>query len=181
MNMNQSIQLKQQEKELKVLYKKWPEIRKFLSTLGCTKDVAEDLFQEALIIFCRKKQSPEFVLDVEPFFYVRNTCKLLWYNESRKRNKQATYELTQDVADLKDDWFEREMKFKTMEGALERLGKKCREILHLFYGLGWSMSDIAYKIGLRNDKVVKAQKYRCIQDAKLMVSEMDDSVSIQQN
>ena len=41
--------------------------------------------------------------------------------------------------------------------------------------------DIAYKIGLRNDKVVKAQKYRCIQDAKLMVSDMDDSVSIKQN
>lgn len=179
--MNQSIQRKQQEKELKTLYKKWPEIRKFLSSLGCTKDVAEDLFQEALIIYCRKRQTPDFVLDVEPFFYVRNTCKLLWYNESRKKSKEATFSMTQDVADINDDWFEQEMKFKTIESALEKLGKKCREILHLFYGLGWSMSDIAYKIGLRNDKVVKAQKYRCIQDAKLMVSEMDDSVSIQQN
>jgi RNA polymerase sigma factor (sigma-70 family) len=181
MNMNQTIQLKQQETELKALYKKWPDIRMFLLTLGCSKDVAEDIFQEALIIFCRKKQTPEFLLEVEPFFYVRNTCKLLWYNEFRKSNKQATYELTQDIVDLKDDWFEREMKFKSMESTLERLGKKCREILHLFYGLGWTMTDIAYKIGLRNDKVVKAQKYRCIQDAKLMVSKIDDAVLNQQN
>jgi hypothetical protein len=38
--------------------------------------------------------------------------------------------------------------------------------LHLFYGLGLNMLDIAKKIGLRNEKVVKAQKYRCIQKAK---------------
>ena len=49
---------------------------------------------------------------------------------------------------------------------MENIGQQCQEILQLFYGLGWSMVDIANKIGLRNENVVRVQKFRCIQKAK---------------
>lgn len=58
------------------------------------------------------------------------------------------------------------MLLKHMESAIESLGKKCQEILQLFYGLGWNMVEVAQKVGLRNDKVAKAQKYRCLSKAK---------------
>ncbi|MNF17679.1 hypothetical protein D3C80_2213310 [compost metagenome] len=41
----------------------------------------------------------------------------------------------------------------------------------MFYGLGWNMVEIAKKLDFRNDKVAKAQKYRCIQKAKDLVQE----------
>ncbi len=156
----------QLKNDLKTLYKKWPDIRKYLKSKGCTVLDAEDLFQEALVIFCRKKEDPEFILTVEPFHYVKNTCKLLWYNEARRRQKNPQLELTGDVQVLDDDWFQKEMKIVSIEKALTKLGKQCQEILQLFYGLGWKMEEIAIKTGLRNDKVVKAQKYRCLQKAK---------------
>lgn len=159
----------QQETQLKALYKKWPEIKRFLLNLGCTKSDAEDVFQEALVIYIRKCEQSDFVLTVEPFFYVRNTCKLIWYNQSRKQGKQQTYSLEADVAQLDDDWFKKETQIRTIEQALTQLGKQCQELLQLFYGLGWNMVDIAAKIGLRNDKVAKAQKYRCLQKAKELV------------
>ncbi len=153
-------------KQLKELYKKWPEDRRFLSSLGCNATNAEDIFQEALVIYIRKKEDPSFVLTVAPFFYVRNTCKLLWYNQARKNGNQATFELEQDVIAIEDDWFQKEMKLSIVEKAIQQLGEQCRQILQLFYGAGTAMSEIAKKVGLRCEKVAKAQKYRCIQKAK---------------
>lgn len=153
-------------KELKTLYKQWPDIRKFLKSKGCPATDAEDLFQEALVIFCRKMEDPMFVLSTQPFHYVKNTCKLLWYNEARRRQKNPNLELASDVREMEDDWFEKEYKMLGIEKALTTLGRQCQEILQLFYGLGWKMDAIAVKTGLRNDKVVKAQKYRCLQKAK---------------
>ncbi|HLP54013.1 MAG TPA: sigma-70 family RNA polymerase sigma factor [Fluviicola sp.] len=168
-----------QETQLKALYKKWPEIKRFLVSLGCTKNDAEDVFQEALVIYIRKCEQPDFVLTVEPFFYVRNTCKLLWYNQSRKQGRQQTFSLETDVAQLDDDWFRKETQIRTIEQALTQLGKQCQELLQLFYGLGWSMTDIAAKIGLRNDKVAKAQKYRCLQKAKELVQDPSAEINVE--
>jgi len=163
----------EQETQLKELYKKWPDIKRFLQKLGCSKNDAEDVFQEALVIYIRKCEHPDFVLTVEPFFYVRSTCKLLWYNQSRKHSKQRTYSLETDVAQLDDDWFKKETQIRTIEQTLTKLGKQCQELLQLFYGLRLSMVDIASRVGLRNDKVAKVQKYRCLQKAKELAQDSD--------
>ncbi len=163
--------------ELKHLYKKWPEAKRFLKALGCPAIEAEDIYQEALIIYCRKKEDENFVLTVDAFVYVRNTAKLLWYNQARKQKNHPTIDLEPEIQQLDDDWFQKEMKIKTVESAILQLGKQCRELLELFYGLGWSMVDIAKKIGLRNDKVAKAQKYRCLQKAKENALSIENSTT----
>ncbi len=164
------------QQELKQLYRKWPDIRRYLKTLGCDQVSAEDIFQEALLIYVRKRESSEFELTVEPFFYVRNTCKLLWYNQARKEQKQFSTELHENIEATEDQWFEKEMKIREVESTLGKLGAQCQELLQLFYGLGWNMVDIAKKIGLRNDKVAKAQKYRCLQKAKELIREREEMV-----
>lgn len=169
------------KRELKELYKKWPDVRNFLRSKGCPADDAEDLFQEALVIFCRKKEDPEFVLTVEPFHYVKNTCKLLWYNEARRRQKNPGIELSDETAAIEDDWFLKEMKLVSIEKALSTIGKQCQEILQLFYGLGMKMDEIARKTGLRNDKVVKSQKYRCLQKAKDAVQAVPELINEPKN
>lgn len=166
----------EKEKELRQLYKKWPEFRKYLKILGCPTQAAEDIFQESLLIYIRKKETPDFILTVDPFYYVRNTGKLLWYNQARKEQKQATFSLESDVEELNDEWFQKELLLKQMESAIESLGKKCQEILQLFYGLGLNMVDVAQKVGLRNDKVAKAQKYRCLNSAKEWVTANETAV-----
>ncbi len=176
--MSTNLNDKEVEQELKALYKKWPEMRRFLATVGCLSVDAEDIFQEALLIYSRKKEDPLFILTVEPFYYVKNTCKLLWYNEARKQKKLPKTELTNEEIELDDSWFQKEMKIRNIEKALGQLGKQCQEILQLFYGLGWNMVDIANKIGLRNDKVAKAQKYRCLQKAKELTEEQTFSEEI---
>jgi DNA-directed RNA polymerase specialized sigma24 family protein len=95
----------------------------------------------------------------------------LWYNAARKEQKHGASSLEFDLEDVADPWMEKELQYKRLETALEKIGRQCKELLHLFYGLGWNMADIAKKLDFRNDKVAKAQKYRCMQKAKELVQE----------
>jgi len=155
--------------ELKSLYKQWPDARKYLKSIGCGSTEAEDIFQEALLIYVRKVETPEFELTVKPFYYVKNTCKFLWYNSARKKARSANQELPEIEFIEDDEWFQKENKFQMIEQAMSQIGKQCQQILQLFYGGGMNMTEIAKKIGLRNDKVAKAQKYRCINKVKEII------------
>lgn len=158
-----------QEVNLKNLYRKWPIVRRELRILGCQGSAAEDIFQEALLILCRKLEDPSFVLDVEAIHYVKSTCKFLWFNQARKAQKQQTVELNQEIAQIDEDWLEKEEKLTSIEEAILKLGKQCQQILTLFYSKSLSMEKIAQRVGLRNEKVAKAQKYRCIQKVKELI------------
>jgi RNA polymerase sigma factor (sigma-70 family) len=164
------------KKELAVLYKYLPEVKRLLRTFGCDAVTAEDLFQEALIIYLRKKNDPDFDFQLAPIHFIKQTCKLLWYNAARKEQKHGATGLELDLEEIPDSWMEKELQYKQLESALTKIGNQCKELLHLFYGLGWNMVDIANKLGMRNDKVAKAQKYRCIQKAKELVQEAQLSV-----
>lgn len=159
------------KKELAVLYKYLPEVKRLLRTFGCDGVTAEDLFQEALIIYLRKKNDPGFEFQLAPIHFIKQTCKLLWFNTARKEQKHGAGNPETDPEDLSDSWMERELQYKQLETALTKIGEQCRELLHLFYGLGWNMVDIAKKLHFRNDKVAKTQKYRCMQKAKDLVRE----------
>jgi DNA-directed RNA polymerase specialized sigma24 family protein len=74
--------------------------------------------------------------------------------------------LETDIPQEVEDWVQKELKILSIEKKLNEIGEQCKELLQLFYVKAWSMEDIAKKIGLRNDKVAKAQKYRCIQKLK---------------
>lgn len=167
--------------ELEVLYNKWPDVKRYLKSKGCKSADAEDIFQEALLIFARKLKDPEFELTVESFHYVKSTCKFIWYNQSRKESKHRQTELHENFSEEEDeDWILKELKLKSIEDALSQIGKQCQQILKMFYGLGLNMVEIAKKVGLRNDKVAKAQKYRCINKVKEIVLNEPSNQSIHQ-
>lgn len=159
------------KKELNVLYKHLPEVKRLLRSFGCDALTAEDIFQESLIIYLRKKNDPGFDFQLAPIHFIKQTCKLLWYNAARKEQKHGAVGLDFEPEETPDAWMEKELQYKQLESALAKIGRQCKELLHLFYGLGWNMVDIAKKLDFRNDKVAKAQKYRCIQKAKDLVQE----------
>lgn len=155
-----------QEINLKELYRKWPIVRRHLKSFGCMGSNAEDIFQEALLILCRKMEDSSFKLEVDAIHFVKSTCKFLWYNQNRREQKQQTFALDGDMEQINEDWLEKENQLTQIEEAILSIGKQCQEILKLFYGKSMSMELIAQKVGLRNEKVTKAQKYRCIQKVK---------------
>ncbi|XOV66432.1 MAG: RNA polymerase sigma factor [Fluviicola sp.] len=155
--------------ELDTLYKRWPEVKRFLKSKGCKVADAEDIFQEALLIYTRKLNEPDFELTSEPFNYVLNTCKFIWYNQSRKESKHRHTEIHENVLQEEADWILKELKLSKIEKALSQIGQRCQKLLQLLYDQGLSMSEIAERIGLRNGNAAKVQKFRCIQKVKDIV------------
>ena len=55
---------------------------------------------------------------------------------------------------------------KLLEKAFSSLGKRCKEILTLFYYRGYSIEEIVEALQYENKNVVKSQKSRCVKQIK---------------
>lgn len=154
----------------KKLYSYFPVVKKFVLKNSGTKQEAEDVFQDALIIFFNKAKRVEFELTSTINTYLFSVSRLIWMEELRKKNKQLTThgfikEEFYDNDQLQQE-VETDAKLKKVQGAVDKLGEKCRQLLEMFYHQKKSMKDIAKSLGFATEKVAKNQKYRCIEKAK---------------
>jgi RNA polymerase sigma factor (sigma-70 family) len=155
---------------MKGLYAYLPVVKKFVQKNNGTKQEAEDVFQEGLMIFCKKLANVNFELRCSINTYLYSVCKLLWLDELKKKNKQ----IKNDFLPLEDKYLSEEINIdiendkpiKTAQEAVLMLGEKCKELLQLFYFKNMSMAQIAIQLGFKTEKVAKNQKYRCIEKAK---------------
>jgi DNA-directed RNA polymerase specialized sigma24 family protein len=72
------------DKTLDSLYSFFPAARKMILRNGGTGQDAEDIFQEALIVFCRRIEDPDFQLTSKPSTYLFSVCRFLWKDELKK-------------------------------------------------------------------------------------------------
>lgn len=59
---------------------------------------------------------------------------------------------------------------KALQKAFVTLGKKCKEILTLFYYRGFTLDEISETLNHDNKNVTKSQKSRCIKQLKEKVN-----------
>lgn len=155
---------------LKEMYKPFPMVRHFIKGHGGDEDEARDIFQESLLIFYKNVQKPDFKLTSALSTYLFAICKYLWKDELKKKNRVVSFEV-KDAPDELVDHESNELKDQWLDKTLNALGGKCLEILKLFYYEKFSMEQIAEKLGYKNVDTVKTQKYKCIEQAKLIATE----------
>jgi RNA polymerase sigma factor (sigma-70 family) len=160
-------------KTLGELYKAYPSIRHFIKTHGGTDDDARDVFQECLIVLFRNAQKNDFVLTASVNTYLFSVGKYLWKDLLKKKNREVRFTITDIPAEEIKSVQEEEMQLRWLDRILASLGEKCSEILQLFYYKKMSMEEIAAKLGYRNVDTAKTQKYKCLERARAMASEMN--------
>jgi RNA polymerase sigma factor (sigma-70 family) len=156
------------------LYKGFPVVNKLIQSKGGTAEQAEDVFQEALLIFYKKATQPEFELTSSISTYVYSVARFLWKDEQKKKGLKFT---DYEVENLKlenelEEIAQNEKKFQVVEEVLNSIGEKCLKILQLFYYKGLSMKEIARQVDLKSEKVAKNQKYKCLERARKRVQEI---------
>src|SRR4051812_13647119 len=134
-------------KALAALYRHFPMVRAFIRQNGGSTQDAEDIFQEALIILCRRAAQPGFTLTAQLSTYLYSVCRFLWKDELKRRNHYPTQEIDTGlpgagVQEL-EGLLETEQQAKLAEKVLNELGERCRELLLLFYKGGMKLRDIA--------------------------------------
>jgi len=68
-----------------------------------------------------------------------------------------------DIEVLKNDLTPRQL---LVQGAMNALGSKCKDIITLFYLRGFNIEEITEYLGYSSKDVVKSQKSRCLKTLK---------------
>ena len=144
-----------------------------LKNSGALED-AEDIFQDALIIFYRNVIKEEFELTSSISTYVYAISHNLWLKQLRKRKKNAIDLQEADVALIEDFEFElaeeKADKLSDVLAVMETVGKRCKEILTLYYFKKLKYDFIAEKLGMKDERAVREQKYRCMKRIKELLN-----------
>jgi RNA polymerase sigma factor (sigma-70 family) len=148
----------------------------FLRTNGATSDKAEDIFQEAIIVFYQKAREGKFELTSSIQTYVNSICRNMFLKYIRSK-KELVYdkdfifdENINDDFDIYDD--EKEVRISKIEAGLLKMkkeGGRCFEILHAFFYENKSMNDITIQFNYTNAVNTRNQKARCQARLKKMV------------
>lgn len=161
------------DKPIKYLYREFAKVKHHIVQSGGNAEVAEEIFQDSLILLIEKVEQPSFVLTSKLSTYLFGVAHFLWNNEQRRINKRA--EKTWDELEFfeaEDIGYnhEQEQKLQMLENVLQQLAERCRTLLKLFYFDGLSMRDIASKLNFSSEKSAKTQKYKCLETAIAMSS-----------
>ena len=158
------------------LYDYFPKIKSLIRSKGGTNDDAKDVFQESIIIFCRKASADSFQLTASIGTYLYSVGWHLWKDTLKKRNRNIIMdELTGDKLVSQDDLqehFEKEEKFNYLDKILLEISEKCQKIFRLYYFQKQSMKEIAQQLGFGSEQTAKNQKYKCLERAKEMAKQM---------
>lgn len=156
------------DKALSALYRHLPGIRRMIRFYGGRREEAEDIFQEALIIFCRKAREPAFRLSSGSYAYLYSVCRLLWSDELRRQQRRpltALGELDPVEPDAQEA-VSAELRYKLAERVVDGLADRCRDLLQLFYTGQLKLKDIAAAMGYSSEQSAKNQKYKCLEAAR---------------
>lgn len=135
---------------------------------------AKDVFQEALILLYEKAKNGNLNLTSKLSTYLFAICKNIWLKRLNRNNTYTT-EIQEDVtSDLSEqDNIQRSeeeqeinLKFETMDWAMESLGEPCRSLLQAFYIHKKDMREISETFGYTNTDNAKTQKYKCLMRLK---------------
>ena len=164
------IRNKEPRPALQELYSHFPKVRALIRHKGGNAQDAADVFQESLIIFCKKVSDPSFQLTASAGTYLYSVCWHLWKDMLQKRNRESRLspwpEATMNVQEEVHEHQDKEKKFGYLDQILDQLGDKCKAIFQLYYYRKQSMDEIARVLNYGSEQSAKNQKYKCMEKAR---------------
>jgi RNA polymerase sigma factor (sigma-70 family) len=152
------------EKYLTEIYAQtYPVVLHYVKQHSGTPEDAQDILQEAIIVFYEKVVGEQIQLSASVSTYIMGICKNKWRQELDKRRRQEK----QLSADLNQAWeeptLEPENRALNLLHFVAQLGKKCQDILVAFYYFGQPMPRIAAQHQYRNVHTATVQKFKCLE------------------
>lgn len=156
------------------LYAYKPVFSGWLSKHRIIADQADDIFQEALLIFYKKTHQPDFVESSKPETFLMGICKYLAYNRIRTHRNFTnieTSEVIQIESEIDDIQYlvEKEQKINQINLTLENVGERCYKLLTGFYFEKKSLDELCTDLDISGVNVIKVQKHRCLEKVKNMI------------
>ena len=164
------IEERKEHKALKRLYRYRGKVEQLIQQRGGTKTDAHDVFQEALIVLCKRIWAGDFKLTSKLDTYLYSVCYYTWKNELKSRNAKPATLIIDEISPAEEsrleELVEREQQITALEATLRKLGNPCMKLLQLFYYEKQRMAEIMKVLGHKSPQTTKAQKYKCMERLK---------------
>ena len=160
---------------LAYLYRKvLPKVKHFILSNSGDSDEANDIFQDAVLIFYKQVKLERFNPQYEIAGFIYSVSRNLWINYIKRKNKQTEltegYHQRPEEQSFLDDLITKEREKNVMD-VLNRLGDRCRELLILSVFQKMTMKEIAEKMGFSNENSAKTRNYKCKQNLITLIEE----------
>ncbi len=134
---------------------------------------AKDIYQEAMIVLVEKIRKEEFELLSKLKTFIYAVSRRLWLKQLKKNERYSgevkDHEYYEDWTADTDDIESLREQHAVIEKSMAELGEPCKTVLVDFYFRGYTMEEIATKMGYTNPANAKNQKYKCFQRLKKLV------------
>lgn len=125
-------------------------------------DEANDLFQDALVIFYVKVRKGEYKSTSSLKTYLFGIARNLWLKELRRRRIAQKHLTVEGDIDFQEELIIQESQV-TIRKVMELINDECKRLLIDFYFEGQSMVQLTDRYGLGSEAATKNKKYRCLQ------------------
>lgn len=182
----ESIKNGQNDRALNYLYEHTlKKVRKHITKNKGSQEEANDIFQDAVIIFFNQVRQNKYNEKYEVDAFIFTVAKNLWIDKMRREKRMVKQNFTTeaDHSDYEDhlkDLISKE-KSNAMKVVFEKLDEKCQTILHLAIYEKLSMKEISEKMGYSSEHVAKTTHYRCKQYLSKLVKEDNELLNLLRN
>ncbi|NRB48688.1 MAG: sigma-70 family RNA polymerase sigma factor [Saprospiraceae bacterium] len=160
------------EQTFRSLYKKvFPAVARFVAKKGGDLALAEDIFQDAMILYFEKVVSDQICEPHNPQAYILGISRNLFFQHCKKNKPslgleslgEFTVAPSEEATPLPD-------RHRLLD-YLTTAGKKCMDLLQAFYYFRSPMKEIAKEFGYRSERSATVQKYKCLEKVRETVKQ----------
>ena len=166
--------MRDSSKAIRMVYKEgYPLTESLIVKNSGTKNDAEDIFQEAMVVFYKKVKHPDFSLNSKISTYLFAVSRNLWLKKLRDNRVSSTGQVVEDLhldagidIQLNMEYTEEQ---KMIGELMMETGNKCYELLKAYYFEKQRMKKIAELLEYASEQVAKNQKVRCMKKIRIVL------------
>lgn len=149
----------------------FPMIRKLIQINGGTKQDAEDVFQDAVIVIYMKAQKTDFKLTCQFSTFLYSVSFIIWRNRRLGKPGMELPVLPKElerVIEIPNTDFTEIERQNLFDKAFLQLRENCQRLLRLFFD-GFPMSEIARQMGFGGEIYARRRKHACKEKLIMLV------------
>ncbi len=145
---------------------------KFIKNNSGNKDDAEDIIQDAIIVFYEKVKQDNFKLHTTVIGYIYTVGKYMWHNKLRKSKGQVLLE-DYNLSTIDVDQYDLELfhynETSFVNEILKKIGNACQAILKQSLYQKLQMVEIAKLNGYKNEQIARNKKSKCLKELRKVI------------
>ena len=146
----------------------FPAVARYVNRRGGSLEQAQDVFQDALILYYERTASATDPPEQEEA-YLMGIARHRWARACRRTGPEVSLD---DLVGT--DWVEEDPLPPSRQKLLRLLtvaGKKCMDLLRAFYYDQLPLSEVAHTFGYAGVRSATVQKYKCLEKVRTTVQE----------